>query len=252
MHVVRRDSNELVVQERPILAWAVGGLFIVAGAFVALTSHERFFGLGFLLLGLATVLLFASIVTCTFSKDTRRFVRFSKGLIRSRRTEHSLDDVVGVHVEQNPSGRNPGYRIALALSSSERIPLTSSYSSGRKQKDEVASAIRDHLGLEDAGDVPIPGFGDMARLIFDSNARGKLSDMYGSVMSHHEAAIERDPDNIESRRELATALAMQNRPDEARAHLVHARGVLLRQGNARMAEQFETMIKKLDEARGYR
>ena len=51
--------------------------------------------------------------------------------------------------------------------------------------------------------------------------------------------MRRSPDDVDARRQLATALALSNRPAEARAHFAHARDVARRQGNDRIAQELD-------------
>lgn len=249
MKVLRQAERELVLRERPWLVWLVGGLFAVSGGFVALRSSDVLFGVAFGILGVGLILAFANTVTCTFDLDAGRFTRLSKGLLRSGQTGHPIDDIVGVRIEQGRARGSRSYRVALVLSTSAQVPLTSSYSTGKKDKEHIAGLIRDLLRLTDPGDVPIPGFVDMFRMMSDPDAARRLSSLYGGLVAEQEEALRRDPDNVEAHRQLATALAMQNRPEEARAHLELARDAIARNGNSRLAAEFDGMLKQLDDAR---
>ncbi len=239
----------LELQEQPWLVWLVGGLFVASGLFVALRSTDTLFGVAFAVLGSGLVLGFARTVTCTFDLDARRFTRMQTGLFRRRQSENPIDAIVGVRLEQG-HGSHPSqsHRIALVLSSGERVPLTTSYSTGKDDKEQIAAGIREFLNLTDPGDVPLPGFGDMVRMMFDPQAARRLSTLSGGVLAEHEEAVRRDPNNVESRRQLATALVMQNRPDEARTHLVVARKLVAHGGHAELVTQFDAMIENLDAA----
>lgn len=249
MKVLRRTERELVLQERPGLVWLVGGLFTIAGLLVAAISTDKLFGAAFALVGLVLLLAFANYVTSTFDLTAGRFTRTVKGLIRRSEASCLLADIVGLRVEQGLSSRpSRSYRLALVLRSGDRLPLTTSYSTGRQDKERVAEVIRVFLELNDPGELPLPGFGDMVGLMFDSQGAQKLSDLYGGVVAEHEATVERNPDNLEAQSQLAIALAMQNKPDQARAHLTAARDIAARDGHAKLAAQFDLMLTKLDEA----
>ncbi|HEX6322374.1 MAG TPA: hypothetical protein VFZ36_01510 [Vicinamibacterales bacterium] len=167
MKVVDETAGRLVLQDRPWLIWLVGGLFIAAGSWVALTSDERVFGAAFAVTGAVLILAFANTVTATFDRGAGRFTQAIKGVVRSRETVHPLSEVVSVGVEQSAAGRpSRTHRIVLGLSSGARVPLTPTFSSGKPDKEGVARMIREFLGLPEGPGAP-PGFREMVTVMFD-------------------------------------------------------------------------------------
>jgi hypothetical protein len=216
MHVIERTASRLVLQEKPWLIGFVGGLFVVAGGFVAVTSDERLFGLAFVALGALLILAFANTVTAVFDRATSRFTRSVRGLVRNNEITHSLEDIVSVRVDASHSG-NPSrsYRITLGRSSGDPVPLTTDYSSGKGDKDRLAGVIREFLS--EAPEVPLPGFRDLFRLMNDPDAAARLSEMYSGP--------------------------------EARVHLEAARQAAIHRGQPEVVQQIDGLLRRVTETR---
>lgn len=250
MKIAEQTEGRLVLQEKPWLVLLIGGLFIVTGIAMSVKTGEWMAG-GFAVLGALLIAAFGNTVTATFDKNAGRFTRSVRGLVRDSDVTHPLSEVSGVAVDASPSA-NPsrGYRIGLTLASGARVPLTTSYSSGKSGKEQTAAAIRQFLGLQHVPEVEIPGFGDMARLMFDPNAAERLGEMFGGPVSEYEAILRRDPDNLDARRQLGLALAMQGKPREAREHFEAARGLAASRGNAALAAEIDETLRRMNDARG--
>lgn len=96
-----------------------------------------------IIVGLLMVVVIPSKSVCTFDKT-----------MNSMTLEHStanviqqtLSDIIDVLVEE----WEDTYRVSLILACGESLPLTHIYSSGRKEKQQVASCIQEFLGLSRA------------------------------------------------------------------------------------------------------
>jgi hypothetical protein len=88
----------------------------------------------------------------------------------------------------------------------------------------------------------------MFRIMRNPDPAQRLAELTGGASAEYEAVLRRDPDNIEALRQLATALALQNRAAEARPYLEAARDNAAGRGNAALAAQLDEMLKRLDEA----
>jgi hypothetical protein len=117
------------------------------------------------LAGVTMILGFADTVTAEFNRTTGRFKRSTRGLLRNREIGHALSEIVKVDVHASASG-NPSraYRVVLTLASGERVPLTSSYSSGKDDKEQMAATVRRFLSLQNSPDT-MPGFSEMAGMM---------------------------------------------------------------------------------------
>jgi hypothetical protein len=249
MNVVRRTQTELSLQERPWLAWLVGLLFITSGSYVALLGGEPVFGGAFAAIGVGAILAFGDTVTCTFDLKTGQFTRESRGPRGTRQVQYALKEIVGVRVARSV-GRSQTFRVELVRASGDRVPLTSSYSSGKGDKQESAELIRGFLELSDPGEVPTPGFRQLLRMAINPAAHPDVSADYDTLIADYEAEIRRNPGNVEAHRNLAMALAFQNRPDKARARLEDARAQLARDGEYEVAAQFEAVAGQIRKASG--
>ena len=169
MKIMQQAAGRLVLQEKPGLVLLVGGLFVIAGIVVAVGAGEPLPGIGAALLGAIVILAFGNTVTATFDNNIGRFTRATRGAVRNSEITHPLPEIAGVSVETSRASRgSPSYRIALELASGARVPLTTSYSSGKSGKEHSAAAIRKFLNLPEAPEVKMPGFGEMVKAIVDS------------------------------------------------------------------------------------
>ena len=170
MRVIRHTSTELMLQERPWLGWIIASLFVLGGAYVALTSDEVLFGGLFVAAGCAVLLVFAKTVTCTFDRTADRFTREIRGVLGTTQLLHSLGDIAGLRVEEHRGSKGSRtYRVALVLTSGARIPLTTTYGSGKRPKEATAERVRAFLGLPAGAGAPgpMPGFGELVSMILD-------------------------------------------------------------------------------------
>ncbi len=248
MKVVEKTAGRLVLREKPWLVILIGSLFIVTGIAMAVRTGE-IMAAGFSILGAFLILAFGNTVTATFDSNIGRFTRSTRGLVRNRDLTHPLPEIAGASVETSRSGKpSRGYRVALTLSSGARVPLTTSYSSGKDSKEQTAAAIRQFLNLREGPAITIPGFGDMFKLMFDPNAAQRLGEMYGGPVSEYEEILRVDPDNLDARQQLGLALAMQNKPREAREQFEAARVLAVRGGNRALAAEIDEVLSRMNDA----
>jgi hypothetical protein len=170
-------------------------------------------------------------------------------VVRNSEITHPLSEIAGVSVDASRAGnRSPGYRIVITLASGARVPLTPSYGSGKGAKEHSAAAIRTFLNLPQLPEIQIPGFTDMFKLMFDPDGAKRLGEMFGGPAAEYEAIVRRDPGNLEARKQLGVALAMQNKPGEARAHLEAARDLAAQRGNAKLAAEIDETLRRMHDA----
>lgn len=248
MNVTRRTATELELHESATVVWLILGAFGLGGSYVFVHEGRPLYA-ALLLIGAALAgMTFATRTTCRFDKTSGELTCTSRSTFRATHARHPLADIVGARTERSSAQRSRTTRIVLSLSSGATVPLTTQYGSNTRADEQSAKAIREFLELPEPVNVPIPGFGDLFRMAFSKDAAGKLGEMYGGAIAHHEDAVRRQPDNVDARRQLATALALGNRPDEAKVHLVHARDVASRGGNDDIASQLDEAIHRLDTA----
>jgi hypothetical protein len=153
------------MRERPWLVWGVGALLAGAGLFVALTSDERLFGAAFVAVGVGALLLGGRTTTLTFDRATGQVTRELRGWPRSSQLRRPLGDVKGVRVVQGTDRQT--FRVELAFPAGERLPLTTSYGSGKADKEATARLIRAFLDLPDPGELQAPGIRDLVGMVLD-------------------------------------------------------------------------------------
>lgn len=249
MTIVQQTSGRLVLQDKPWLVLVVGGLFVIAGAVVAVKAGEPLAGVGAALFGVAAILAFGNTVTATFDSNAGRFTRTVRGLVRNSEITHPLSEITGASVDTSRASRgSPAYRVALVLASGAHVPLTTSYSSGKSAKEQSAAAIRQFLNLQQGPEIKIPGFGGMLKMMFDPAAAQRLGETFGGPVAEYEAIVRREPDNLEARRQLGLALAMQGKPRDAREHFEAARGLAVQRGNPALAAEIEEVLGRMDDA----
>jgi hypothetical protein len=217
MKIVEKTAGRLVLQEKPWLVLAIGTLFIVTGIVMAIRTGELLAG-GFAILGALLILFVGNTVTATFDANVGRFTRTTRGIVRNSQITHPLQEIAGASVESSRSGRpSRSYRVALTLSSGARVPLTTSYSSGKDDKEQTAGAIREFLHLP-APEPGMPGFGEMVGLMFAPDAAERLSHLLDGPV-----------DDLE----------------QARAHVTAARDMARSRGDHAQARTLDLTLQKL-------
>jgi hypothetical protein len=246
--VTRRTDTELELRESPALVWLIVGVFGIGGSWVLVHEGELLIAAGFAVVVAVLALVFAVTTTCRFDRAAGELSCARRSFLRTTRVRHPLAEIVGARTERSAARQSQAYRIVLVMSSGTTVPLTTQFTSGRGRHEQVAKAIRDFLSLPEPVDVPIPGFGDLFRMAFDPSDAQGVAGRYADAIALHEEAVRRAPDDVEARRQLATALALSNRTAEARVHLEHARDVARRQGHERIASELDETIRRLDMA----
>lgn len=124
------------------------------------------FGSLFVLSGLAVSSLFGQVVTCCFDKASGCWTLHRHGLLGQSTVQQRLDDIVAVDLEESRGNNSTTYRVSLVTcpDPSDRadrdeaghVPITTYYSAGYEDKQEVADCIRTFLNLKEPmwGDRP--------------------------------------------------------------------------------------------------
>lgn len=248
MKVIQQTPTQLTLRERPWGFWLFGMVLMGGGVYSALTSGQVLFGGLVALIGVLIILVVAQHVTCSFDRSTAQFTLTRQGFLGTKRVQHPLHEIVAVRVQCDSSGKGRTYRVVVVLDSSEQVPLTSFFSSGERDKQAIAACIRTFLGLSEIPEIPLPRFQQILRMLVNPAAQHQVRSDYDQVVAIYEAAIRQNPDNIEAYRNLALVLAMQNRLEEAKGHLEHAKAVLLQQGKHDIARQFDAWLTQIDQA----
>ena len=170
MRVTRRTDTELELRESPALVWLIVGVFGIGGTWVLVHEGELVIAAGFAVLVAALALVFAISTHCRFDRAGGELSCVRRSLLRTTHVLHPLANIVGARTERSAARNSQAYRVVLVMSTGTTVPLTTQFTSGRGQHEQVAHAIRDFLSLPEPMDVPIPGFGDLVRIAFDGSA----------------------------------------------------------------------------------
>lgn len=243
---MRRTDTVLELRESPALVVLILGAFGLGGTLVLVREGESLLAVGFVLLVLALAAAFASTTTCRFDRASGELACSRRTVRGTTQTSHPLAEIVGVRTERSGAQQSQAHRIVLAMASGASVPLTTHFTSGAAEHERTAQAIREFLGLSAPAEVKVPGFRDLFRVAIAGEADALGSD--DEALAQHEERVCRAPDDVDARRQLATALALRGRPAEARAHLLHARDVATGAGRHDVASELAEMIRRLDAA----
>ena len=143
------DENHLVMKKYPILEWIFGLIFIGVGIWVALQPDGLITGIIAIAVGVLFGVILASINTVIIDKTQGVFTIRQRKIYQNKVNEIPLSDVDTIDLETHRSlnkGRtSTTYRLVVLTRSGERVPLTSSYSSGYLGKANQAKKLREFL-----------------------------------------------------------------------------------------------------------
>lgn len=248
MKVTRRTETELELHESPAFVWLVLGVFGAGGAWVLVHEGRPVLAVALVAAAALAGLAVGITTTCRFDRDGGELICTSGSLLRSTEARHPLPEIVGVRTQRSAAHMSRATRVVLTMASGAVVPLTSQFGSGTAEHERAAKAVRAFLGLPEPVDPPVPGFGELFRMALDPKAAQGFASRYAGSIAQHEDTVHRRPDDVDARRQLATALALGDRPVEARMHLEHARDAAARAGNDTLASQLDEAIRRLDAA----
>jgi hypothetical protein len=146
---MKQTSDKLKLRDSGFLfILFIGGIFVILGLFMG-----GFFGYFVGLLGLMAM-IFAEIETATFDKNLGHMtIKRHKPLIaKTKVVKHLIQDICGVEIQKSYGSESYLYRVCLVLESGKRrVPLTSSFSNGLKDKHKTAEVIATFLDIRNYG-----------------------------------------------------------------------------------------------------
>ncbi|MDJ0696504.1 hypothetical protein [Mastigocoleus sp. MO_188.B34] len=156
MKVTHRSQSLLILQEKPVLWWIIGGMFIATGfSFFIQAFTLELFGLfwyillaGFITLAGYNMLCLAPFVTYRFDLTLNKLILKRRGLFGAEFVEHRLSEIQDVTVESCSYGDT--YRVSIALISGNHLSLTHYYDSNKIDKQKTVSWIKSFLNLHPA------------------------------------------------------------------------------------------------------
>ncbi|GAA6621772.1 hypothetical protein [Scytonema sp. NUACC26] len=107
------------------------------------------FGGIFILIGVITLGLFGTAITCTIDKKLGKLTIRNRGLLTYDYAEYEIQDILRVVVEKYHGNQvRTTYRVVLVTGYRERVPFTSDFSLKLKQQQQTANQISSFLGLK--------------------------------------------------------------------------------------------------------
>jgi len=200
----------------------VGGSFLAFGL-----SFGGLFGYLFAALGLLVV-IFVEIETITFDKNLGYMtIKRHKPLIaKTKLIKHLLQDISGVEIQEMSGSESNTYRVCLVLESGKRrVPLTSSFTSGLRDKQKKAEVIATFLNIRNYG---LDGF--PSPQIFSEELKWETLE---EEIVHWETAIKSDPNDAHAHMRLGLALISQDKTknkEQAMGYLKQAEALFKSQG----------------------
>lgn len=156
MKIVYHSQNVLILKERPIDLWIIGGIFTATGLYTLIILTQKqdvqlktmlFFAGLYLTFGYIGII--TPVVTCVFSRFLKTVTLKKQNLFGRKAIEHCLSEIQDIQVEESTTDTDniTCYRVSIVLISGGRLPLTSNYSSGYTSKQQIVSRIRDFLNM---------------------------------------------------------------------------------------------------------
>ena len=205
-----------------LLMLLIGGNFVILGLFLG-----GFSGYFIALVGLIAM-IFAEIETPTFDKNLGHMtIKRHKPLIaKTKVVKHLIQDICGVEIEKSYGSESYLYRVCLVLESGKRrVPLTSSFSNGLKDKHKTAEAIATFLDIINYG---LGGFPSQ-----ETSSEELQWKTVEEEILHWETAIKSDPTDADAHIKLAIALLSQDKTknkQQAMGYLKQAEAIFKSQG----------------------
>ena len=201
-------------------------------------SSGNFFLYLFAVVGLFLV-MFVEIDTITFDKNLGHMTikRHKPLLAKTKVVKHLIQDISDVEIQQTESSesisgnditpsKSISYRVCLLLESGKRrVPLTSSFSNGLRDKQKTAEVIATFLEIRNYG---LGGFPSQET----SSEEIQWKTVEEEIL-HWETAIKSDPNDADAHLKLALALISQDKTknkEQAMGYLKQAEDIFKSQG----------------------
>jgi tetratricopeptide (TPR) repeat protein len=220
---MKQTSDKLELKDSGFLfILVIGGTFVILGLLMG-----GFFGYFVSLLGLIAM-IFAEIETATFDKNLGYMtIKRHKPLIaKTKVVKHLIQDICGVEIQKSYGSESYLYRVCLVLESGKRrVPLTSSFSNGLRDKQKTAEVIANFLDIRNYG---LGGFTSQ-----ETSSEELQWKTVEEEILHWETAIKSDPNDADAHIKLALALIGQDKTknkEQAMAYLKQAEAIFKSQG----------------------
>ena len=241
---MKQTSDKLEFQEMRFAGWfqlLSAVTLLVTGLFAALYSGSFLGGLLTLLLYLLIaffVVKSVEIETITFDKNLdymaiKRHKLLFAETAKTKVVKHLIQDICGVELQKMYGSDSYLYRVCLVLESGKRrIPLTSSFSTGLKDKHKTAEVIATFLDIRNYG---LDGFPRQ-----ETSSEELQWKTVEEEILHWKTAIKSDPNDPDAHIKLALALISQDKvknKEQAMGYLKQAEAIFKSQGYDEEATQ---------------
>lgn len=148
MKFVQQTHNRLTINLIPLEAWSVGIFLLILGFGIFSTPQQYAIAYGLLLIS-----VLGETVICRFDKITGQVHLKRWSLLGYKHIRFPIREITCVDIEahehQHDGNTRYTHRVAFALTGREKlVPLTRSYSSGRRRQAMIATTICNFLNLD--------------------------------------------------------------------------------------------------------
>ena len=153
MKVIHRSQNLLILQERPLILWIIGGICIAIALFVIGSSTQEqvnlFWKIVFAVIFIAggMFMILTPFATYRFDREIGNLILKRQGLFGTKIIEHRLSEIQDVQVEESTDSDGSTYRVIIMLMSGNCLPLTYYYNCDRIDKQKTVSWIKSFLHI---------------------------------------------------------------------------------------------------------
>jgi hypothetical protein len=169
---INEPSNNLVFQDKPILSWIIGGIFLIASVFIFAVSESILVALPFLVFAILMLLVFGSVNTVIADRIRRTVTISSLSIFGNKIQEYPFGEIANFEVEASrnivtPRHRTVNYRVVMVKTNGEKVPLQNTFTSYYDDKARKAKALSEYLNL--------PGWEDKSTNLFQAAMQAQVA-----------------------------------------------------------------------------
>ncbi len=182
------DSNQYNFREYPIRGIVFGLALILVGIYLY-WKNDQWIPLA-VAAGIAALIpLLSTVLNVQADRLTGTLNISRRGLLRHYQRQIYFNEIesiqLGTSVRNDEGSKSASYRVEIWLNDDSIVPLRSSYSGGRKRKENTAQALREFIGVGGAPMTP-GGTVDFVSQVAQSQMRVKQEAISGDQAEIHE------------------------------------------------------------------
>ena len=93
------------------------------------------------------ILAISPYITCSLEREFNLVTIERRNLFSKKTFDYKISDIVAVKVEEQSDIESATYRLTLLLTSGEKVPLTYGFTSGWKEKQQIANQLQNFLAI---------------------------------------------------------------------------------------------------------